>query len=373
MQGTGMILKIHQLSNYIPVTSTFVKTTLYHGSRVFKLKNKLEAKFETKKREYANVKRDHALDERPGDDVYGRYLRFGEEIMWDANFYSDLKNDREEADLILLIEVFETWDTEVDMEADNRSDASKRAFMQGFNRIEAKNGYRLYGYTSLKLNNADFTVKYGNYTVNLFKPPINIKRRFLKDMIPDKQIKLTVQMPIEQLLDDIEEEKRAEASRLRKEQQALAAASTQPYIEGPKTKLDPKKLFEFGRGIDFYIDQARFLPENCTHTRLMVRGLTKEHQKLIKTEKVLADIDSSSRHYQNYDYRMEIRPDTLLQPGKQLDPTLTLEIMIETIDRVDMVEKIVGFCYFPLFLGTDLKSSPFNSDAREFLANQGSF
>ena len=30
-----------------------------------------------------------------------------------------------------------------------------------------------------------------------------------------------------------------------------------------------------------------------------------------------------------------------------------MEIMIETVDRSDMTEKIVGYAYFPLFLMAD--------------------
>jgi hypothetical protein len=53
---------------------------------------------------------------------------------------------------------------------------------------------------------------------------------------------------------------------------------------------------------------------------------------------------------------MEIRPE--MQLGEQanrkmLDPTTLIEILVETIDRSDMTEKIVGYAYFPLFLNKD--------------------
>jgi hypothetical protein len=49
---------------------------------------------------------------------------------------------------------------------------------------------------------------------------------------------------------------------------------------------------------------------------------------------------------------MEIRPETLIGINK-IDPTTFLEIVVETIDRHDMKEKIIGFAYFPLFLTKD--------------------
>ena len=53
---------------------------------------------------------------------------------------------------------------------------------------------------------------------------------------------------------------------------------------------------------------------------------------------------------QVYDFRMEIRHDNQLVPSGSLDPSTFIEIVVETIDRSDMVEKIVGYAYFPLFI-----------------------
>jgi len=76
---------------------------------------------------------------------------------------------------------------------------------------------------------------------------------------------------------------------------------------------------------------------------------------------------------QSYDFRQEIRPDTLIKPSKSLDPTTMLEIMIETIDRSDLYEKVVGFAYFPLFLHTDGVTSPFSSEVDEYIFNEGCY
>jgi hypothetical protein len=74
--------------------------------------------------------------------------------------------------------------------------------------------------------------------------------------------------------------------------------------------LDPTNLFPSTGGIDLYIDECRFLPETTTHTRLLVRGLTRDHKKLLPTEKIFPEFgnDASSRNIQVYDYRVEIRP-----------------------------------------------------------------
>ena len=56
---------------------------------------------------------------------------------------------------------------------------------------------------------------------------------------------------------------------------------------------------------------------------------------------------------QNFDFRLEIRPENQLKFLTGLDPTLILEIMIETVNRSDMHEKIVGFaCLLPSVVRT---------------------
>lgn len=47
--------------------------------------------------------------------------------------------------------------------------------------------------------------------------------------------------------------------------------------------------------------------------------------------------------------------------------------MIETIDRSDLNEKIVGFAYFPLFMLTDGKQTPFSENAEEFVIHEGNY
>ena len=68
---------------------------------------------------------------------------------------------------------------------------------------------------------------------------------------------------------------------------------------------------------------------------------------------------------------MEVRPTTLIQPKQYLDPTTFLEIMIETIDRVDFNEKVVGFAYFPLFLVQDGSQWPFDEFVTDYIPNEG--
>ena len=93
-----------------------------------------------------------------------------------------------------------------------------------------------------------------------------------------------------------------------------------------------------------------------------MRGITKNQTKVLQTTKALAEINESTRMIQSFNFRHEIRPEHQSVPQPYLNPTTFLEIIVETIDRLDMKEKIVGFAYFPLFLTPDAAGPPTNID-----------
>jgi len=72
---------------------------------------------------------------------------------------------------------------------------------------------------------------------------------------------------------------------------------------------------------------------------------------------------------------MEIRPENQIGEtnNKMLDPTTLIEIIVETIDRSDMNEKIIGYAYFPLFLNKEGSNPPFESNAAQYIFNKGCY
>ena len=73
----------------------------------------------------------------------------------------------------------------------------------------------------MKINNADGTIKYGNFDVKMFQPPINLRKRLQRDQLPNAFIKITIQMPEQEEPDDDEE---AEAERTKQEEDRRRAA-----------------------------------------------------------------------------------------------------------------------------------------------------
>lgn len=103
--------------------------------------------------------------------------------------------------------------------------------------------------------------------------------------------------------------------------------------------------FKEGEGVDIYIDGARFLPENATFSRVLMRGFTVDFIRVIDPVKGLCDLNLSTSRNPFYGFRYELR-------APKLDPTIIIEVTVETIDRSDGLEKIIGYCYFPLFLNS---------------------
>lgn len=116
-----------------------------------------------------------------------------------------------------------------------------------------------------------------------------------------------------------------------------------PFITNEKRHYD-EILFTEGQGIDFYIDGARFLPENTTYSRVVMRVLTIDQGRVVGAVKSGAHLDISTNVNPFYGFRFEIRG------SPKIDPTAVVHATIETIDRSDGIPKVIGHAYFPLFL-----------------------
>jgi hypothetical protein len=74
-----------------------------------------------------------------------------------------------------------------------------------------------------------------------------------------------------------------------------------------------------------------------------MRGFTVDQIRVIDPVKGLCDLNLSTSRNPFYGFRYELR-------APKLDPTVIIEVAVETIDRSDGLEKIIGYAYFPIFL-----------------------
>ena len=128
----------------------------------------------------------------------------------------------------------------------------------------------------MKLNNQDSTIKYGAFELGVFRPPINLRKRLQKDLIKQEILKITLLLPDDENSQDLDDSFERRKNKENKEDDDIADIKEVPFIESRRLYFDPQNIMRPGEGIDFYIDQLRYLPDNTTFTRLLIRGLTKK-------------------------------------------------------------------------------------------------
>ena len=87
---------------------------------------------------------------------------------------------------------------------------------------------------------------------------------------------------------------------------------------------------------------------------------------MIDPVKGLCDIDLSSARNPFYGFRYELR-------APKLDPTIVIETTIETIDRADGLEKIVGYAYLPLFLNATSRKVNTDRNLTNVIVQNGNY
>lgn len=140
--------------------------------------------------------------------------------------------------------------------------------------------WKIESWYAVKVNNLDGSLNVGRFQQQLFLPPI-LRPPFDEGNITKLQMELDYQ--IEEYAYDANEvarqniviekapkkprEKRMKLGKVKVSKDALLNIDTRPFIINTKPQYHDRP-FEKGNGIDFYIDAARFLPDNVTVTKV---------------------------------------------------------------------------------------------------------
>ena len=134
--------------------------------------------------------------------------------------------------------------------------------------------------------------------------------------------------------------------------------------EKPKNIID--KDLDDDSLVIFYIDAARFLPENTTVSRVSFRGIDEKANSVIPIEGTVCSLNESNWQSPNYNLRFEI------YQGK-LPPTTLILIQIETISKYSLHKKVAGYSFFPLFIEKDTQKPAVSNKSENYVANLGLF
>jgi hypothetical protein len=242
--------------------------------------------------------------------------------------------------------------------------------------IEPQSEKKYQGICSLKINNPDGRIKYGLFELPVYssaastydqneylgynlvvilnepgqdaKPPPPIqpmslkKPSMIKPTTPnvalpqpaEKNPKLT--HPLPKPTQDTSHSPQASISDLK---------NTFPFIVND-TKQFTDVAFKEDEVIVLYIDSARFLPENTSISRVTFQALTHHVKTVVPPEQAVSFSEESTVVHPFYGLRYEIAK----KNHPNLSPTTLLVMRIDTIDRLSLVQKVVGYSFFPLFV-----------------------
>jgi len=126
------------------------------------------------------------------------------------------------------------------------------------------------------------------------------------------------------------------------------------------------QAFGANEGIDFYIDGARFLPDNTTVTKCIIRAFNYDMVRLIQRSEGTPDVQESTTFIPYFGFRYEFRL-------PRYDPTTIVAITIETIDKSSLEIVYLGHVFFPLFLDKKTKKPTADPSAQDFILQEGNY
>ena len=137
-----------------------------------------------------------------------------------------------------------------------------------------------------------------------------------------------------------------------------------PFILGtkPTPSFAAADRFKPGDGIDVYIDAARFLPDNCTLTRVCLKLFSSDKKPIGATYEALA-AGPSPRASPVFGLRACLRQD--------FTPTELCLIRVDALDSLTGEAVVVGYSFLRLF-SSDKGTQPAGGEERFFL-NEGAF
>lgn len=114
-------------------------------------------------------------------------------------------------------------------------------------------------------------------------------------------------------------------------------------------------VYEKGDAVDIYVDSAKFLPDSCTASRIVVRALTSDGELVGEVSECPAAFSNTCTS-PIFNMRMELRE-------KVFNMTLTLLLRIDTLETSNLNPVCVGYTALKLFRDSD-NAQPIESGAQ---------
>ena len=263
------------------------------------------------------------------------------------NFYTDLHRNDWSQTLFLVIEVLEkTSSSFSNAEVSRDSDPGS---------------YVPVAWAVMQLSDADRRVlNFETAELNLYQPPVIVPVESPEELRPrEGTIDITVYEPTEELASRLSGPRPGSLSAL-KPSGRLGA-----FLENLTPQIEDARFYEKGDGIDFYVDAARFLPDNTSCTKVLVKAFNSNLEKVGQSFGGLPDL-ASDAYSPVFGFRCEFRKPIF-------DPTTTIAVTLLTIDTQHNTERVLGYTAINMFLNKQRNEQPTNPNDQDFIVNKGNF
>jgi hypothetical protein len=243
--------------------------------------------------------------------------------------------------------------------------------------------FNVIGYAVFQLSTEEMNIKEGVHIINFLKPPLKIPP-FEESRIPrvDNQATLEIKItPWEYTKQDVEKEfMKFQVERVGKlgqqpvsgpddmsKSKVVKPPNNAPFIKNAK-KQYADKIFEKGYGIDFYLDGCRFLPDNVSVTKCIIRVVNQKYKDIFPLKATIPTKLTKENDAYNplYDYRYEYR-------AEQIDPTAMLFICLVTIDTSNNESRIIGYSAINLFINRFSLLQPIEENDTDIYLQSGNY
>ena len=152
-----------------------------------------------------------------------------------------------------------------------------------------------------------------------------------------------------------------------KDSKAEIKVDNSPFIKNTR-KQYADKIFEKGYGIDFYLDACRFLPDNVSITKCIIRVVNAEYRDIFPIKATIPTKINRDNDCYNpiFDYRFEYRLELI-------DPQALLFLSFVTIDTTNNQPRIIGYSAINLFMNRFKLTQPTEPNDTDIFLQSGNY
>lgn len=178
--------------------------------------------------------------------------------------------------------------------------------------------YHLAAWTLFQLSDPEYKrMQWGTYELNIFRPPVAVPIFDVSKMNPrEGSLQVTFFNAYGQQYNPVPQHENSRVKPIK--------GPTDAFLENLVPQYDDIRHFEKGDGVDFYVDGARFLPDNVSCVKIIVKAFTASLEKLGSPGAGLPDLETSV-YSPSFGYRGEYR-------SPFFDPSTIVVITLITID-----------------------------------------